>query len=244
MSEDKRHRNDIYGDLEAKGNPNPAIPAATVVLVREKTEGLEVLMLKKNTNISFGGMWVFPGGKIDAADHEPDGDIEAAARNAAIREAAEETSLKLDDQDFVWFAHWMPPATTPKRYATWFYLACIDSEDEIQVDGEEILNHQWISATAAIKKHAAGDIDLAPPTWISLYQISRFERAEPLRRFLDEMPEKYYATRVVKNKEGVRVAMWEGDAGYETSDPEVQGERHRLILGEAGFEFENTVSIY
>ena len=44
------------------------IDAATVVVARDSTEGLEVLMLRRNSKIYFGGMWVFPGGKVDPAD--------------------------------------------------------------------------------------------------------------------------------------------------------------------------------
>ena len=47
--------------------PTP-IPAATVVLVRDGDDGLEVLMLRRSSAGQFGGMWVFPGGKIDEAD--------------------------------------------------------------------------------------------------------------------------------------------------------------------------------
>ena len=51
-----RHRNDIYGEnLEAVGDASPAIPAATVVLLRD-TSGPQVLMLHKTSKIAFGGM--------------------------------------------------------------------------------------------------------------------------------------------------------------------------------------------
>jgi hypothetical protein len=38
--------------------------------------------------------------------------------------------------------------------------------------------------------------------------------------------------------------MWEGDAGYETWDADVAGARHRLIMFEDGFVFENTAEEY
>ena len=53
-----KHKNDIYGDLNKKKADEPAIPAATVVLLRDGAEGVEVLMLRKNARIDFGGMWV------------------------------------------------------------------------------------------------------------------------------------------------------------------------------------------
>ncbi|MFO1393124.1 MAG: hypothetical protein U1F09_05080 [Steroidobacteraceae bacterium] len=48
-------------------------PAATLVLVREHGGGLEALMLRRHSAIAFmGGMWVFPGGRMDAADQSPE----------------------------------------------------------------------------------------------------------------------------------------------------------------------------
>ena len=89
---DKKHHNDIYGDLKENeaGEIPAAIPAATVVLLRDQPDGMEVLMLKKNSKIAFGGMWVFPGGRIDAEDGADTEDGEQRARIAAAREAMEE----------------------------------------------------------------------------------------------------------------------------------------------------------
>ncbi len=43
--------------------------AATVLLLREFEAELEVLMMRRGAGLSFmAGMWVFPGGRVDAAD--------------------------------------------------------------------------------------------------------------------------------------------------------------------------------
>src|SRR6187399_186414 len=70
--------------------------AATVVLLRDGDGGLETLMLRKNSRLAFGGMWVFPGGRIDDGDRAAGADELTAAANAAVREAAEESVLALD----------------------------------------------------------------------------------------------------------------------------------------------------
>ena len=110
-----KHSSDIYGDnIESQQETHPAIPAATVVLLRDAPD-LEVLMLHKTSKISFGGMWVFPGGRIDPEDHPEDGDMDQAARNAAARETQEEAGLISAPESFVFFSHWTPPPSTPKR---------------------------------------------------------------------------------------------------------------------------------
>ena len=48
----------------------PIRPAATVILVRGARAGFEVFMLKRTGRASFaGGMFVFPGGRVDGDDH-------------------------------------------------------------------------------------------------------------------------------------------------------------------------------
>ncbi|WP_395622430.1 NUDIX domain-containing protein [Sphingomonas daechungensis] len=74
-----------------------AIPAATVIIVRENGEQVpEILMVERAAGMAFaGGAWVFPGGRIDEADRTL-GDrfaIDGAARIAAVREALEETAI-------------------------------------------------------------------------------------------------------------------------------------------------------
>jgi len=48
----------------------PVRPAATVMLVRDGDAGLEVFMLRRTLSAAFAsGMYVFPGGRVDDADH-------------------------------------------------------------------------------------------------------------------------------------------------------------------------------
>ncbi|HIG42594.1 MAG: NUDIX hydrolase [bacterium] len=245
MAEDKKHRNDIYGDLENNNQEAPAIPAATVVLLRDTADaGVEVLMLQKNQKISFGGMWVFPGGRIDAEDYTEDGELQTAALNAAVRETEEESGLQVESDGFVWFAHWTPPPGTPKRFATWFFAAAAQSAGAVSVDGQEILNHRWVKPAEALDHHSMGQIDLAPPTWITLYQLTRYGTTDAILSYFNDNPEKIYETRVAKDKDGERVAMWSGDAGYADWDADISGGRHRLVLAQGGFRFENTVENY
>lgn len=80
----------------------PVIPAATVLLLRDGPEGLEVFMVLRPQEIgSFAGALVFPGGKVDPRDRDPG--LAAFARDpdpagfrvAAIREAFEECGVLL-----------------------------------------------------------------------------------------------------------------------------------------------------
>lgn len=50
--------------------PPPAVPAATVVLLRDGARGLEALLMRRPSTMAFApGMSVFPGGRVDE-DHD------------------------------------------------------------------------------------------------------------------------------------------------------------------------------
>ncbi len=74
---------------------NPAIPAATLVVVREVPGGPpELLMVERAKGMAFaGGALVFPGGRIDSHDREIGQGDEAAAKVAAVRETLEEAAV-------------------------------------------------------------------------------------------------------------------------------------------------------
>ena len=74
-----------------------AIPAATLILVRECVDGPpELLLVERSAGMAFAaGALVFPGGRIDKADHELASDHTEGdgAMIAAIRETIEETAI-------------------------------------------------------------------------------------------------------------------------------------------------------
>lgn len=80
--------------------PSEARPAATVLLLRDASDALEVFMIERHRNIQFmGGALVFPGGRVNPEDAEliQDEDAETfsdfAFRVAGIREAFEECGV-------------------------------------------------------------------------------------------------------------------------------------------------------
>ncbi len=76
------------------GTQEPHVPrhASTLVLLRDAADGLEVLMLRRHgLSDVLGGNFVFPGGKLDAADAQLDAerhlDASAATMHARLGEA-------------------------------------------------------------------------------------------------------------------------------------------------------------
>ncbi len=211
--------------------------AATVAVLRDGAGAMETLMLRKSGQLAFGGMWVFPGGRIDEADGHPGDSMEARARCAAAREAAEEAGLRLRPGELRWFSHWTPPALGGRRYITWFYLAR-DPGGELGIDGGEIEASQWLSPAVALRRQAAGEIELAPPTHVTLHYLSRHASVADALRCAARSDPPHYATRIAASGDEL-VAMWEGDAGYASGDPGARGGRHRLRMRRGGWIFED-----
>ena len=106
--------------MDPIGRPRPA---ATVVVLRGGEGGLEVYLQRRPRTMGFaGGLWVFPGGRVDPSDTEPAMDASWAgpppsawadrigvpvdeARGlvvAACRETFEEAGVLLSDRPPDW----------------------------------------------------------------------------------------------------------------------------------------------
>jgi 8-oxo-dGTP pyrophosphatase MutT (NUDIX family) len=211
----------------------PPIPAATVVLVRDIGDHLETLMLRRNAEVSFGGLWVFPGGRVEVDD----GDGERGARHAAAREAAEEAGLVVDSEVLVPFAHWTPPPVALKRFATWFFVAPAPA-GVVSIDGGEIHEHVWVTPSTAFERHAGGEIQLAPPTWVTLHWLAESPNVDAAMQRARAETVEHFSTHIAKGEDGELVALWHGDVAYEGGDLAAAGGRHRLAMTEGGWRYE------
>ncbi len=215
---------------------NPIRKAATAVLLRDGRDGLETLLLRRNSRLDFaGGSWVFPGGAFDPEDEAGDGE-EAAARRAAARETLEEAGLVVDPDSLQPFAHWTTPEQAPKRYATWFFIG-IAGTGAVEVDGGEIDHHQWYRPARALADHSARHIELMPPTFITLSELAACGSAAEAMAFYRARPLVPILPRVTMSEAGVCM-LYPGDAGYDSGDQDVPGPRHRCWLLDTGWRFE------
>jgi 8-oxo-dGTP pyrophosphatase MutT (NUDIX family) len=238
----KEHQGTEVGD-----GPSELIPAATAIVVRDGEDGIEALMLRRNSKLAFaGGMWVFPGGRLDDEDRRPeDGPDELDDyRRAAVREAKEEADLDLDLDTLVPFSHWEPPPITPKRFSTWFFLAPAPSGSaaEVTIDDGEIHEWTWMRPAHALERRDRLEIELAPPTWVTLYELATCPTVADALAFCAGREPEHFTTKIALVDKDV-IAIWHGDAGYgatleEETDPHAEGPRHRLNMLDVGWTYE------
>ena len=146
------------------------VPAASVMLLRDAP--LEVLMILRHSKMSFApDAWAFPGGAVDGSES-----IEATAK----RELREETGIDLGDGELVWTSHWITPVGLPKRFDTYFFLACADRDTPVKLQESEAVDSIWISPADAVQRHMAGEFPLVFPTLKNLEAIVGFATAGEL----------------------------------------------------------------
>ncbi|MFN0030345.1 MAG: NUDIX hydrolase [Acidimicrobiales bacterium] len=210
-------------------SPNPAHPASTVLLLRDGESGLEVLMIHRSSKTAFGGLWAFPGGRIEDEDI-PEGtepDPLPAARRAASRETMEEVGLPIEADSLVWVSHWLPPANAPIRFSTWFFAGPAP-DALVAIDQDEVHDHRWMSPAQALASHHAGEIELVTPTFVTLEGLVQHGNVAAA---LDRGEPEFFATRIAKDATGARVCLYAGDAGYDSGDCSLDGPRRRLVMG-------------
>jgi 8-oxo-dGTP pyrophosphatase MutT (NUDIX family) len=213
-----------------------AAPAATVVLLRDGDNGLEVLLGRRSSKLAFhGGAWVFPGGRIDDPDYRdaPD-DLPAAARRAAVREAKEEAGVDVDPDTLVHLSNWTTPEGSPKRFATWFFVGPVAGGNEI-ADGAETDKLQWFRPTEALSARASGEIELAPPQYVTLLDLRAFDTVDDAMDAIARLTPIDYLPRFHFVEGGDAMCIYPEDGAYDDlSKLDAPGPRHRLYLRGGG----------
>src|SRR5271155_3431806 len=166
------------GEAYNPGPPARARQAASVILLRGAAEALELLLVRRTPQARFmGGVWVFPGGAVDAEEGDGDG----AHRAAALRELHEEAGIVIAEAEaLVKFSRWITPAEVQIRFDTHFFLAALPAGQEPRIDGEECVDLGWFTPSAALAAYRDGEIELVFPTIKHLEQLNDFSSVQDL----------------------------------------------------------------
>jgi 8-oxo-dGTP pyrophosphatase MutT (NUDIX family) len=142
--------------------------AATLVLLREGSEGPEVLLVQRNPDQRFmGGAWVFPGGALQPEDR--------SLPATAVRELREEAGIRLPaGAELVPWSRWITPEEVKIRFDTWFFVAEAPPGAEATPDGGECVAARWLSPSAALEAHRRDELMLVFPTIKHLEALTTF----------------------------------------------------------------------
>jgi 8-oxo-dGTP pyrophosphatase MutT (NUDIX family) len=190
--------------------------AASLILLRRggrhRDRAVEVLLVRRSPEASFmPGVWVFPGGTVDAADA---GTEEAAHRACAVRELHEEAGIELaPDVELLAWSRWITPELVPVRFDTRFYVALAPAHSPPRPDGAETTEAAWKSPAEALEQHAAGELSLVFPTIKHLESLLPYDSAEGILAAARDRRIEPVLPRVV-GEGGERRVVLPGDPGY------------------------------
>ncbi|WP_019832662.1 NUDIX hydrolase [Sphingomonas sp. PR090111-T3T-6A] len=202
---------------------DPAFPAASLILMRERRSGPpELLIVQRSASLVFAaGAYVFPGGRVDPADYEAASRLhpalepeDGAARIAAVRETLEETAIAVSPAEaLVPFARWLPKERVKRRFDTRFYLAEAQGEAIPVADGVETASAFWAAAGDLLARCARGDGRAIFPTRRLLERLARFSRFSDARAEAERLPQRII-TPWVEHRAGGDWLRIPDDAGY------------------------------
>jgi 8-oxo-dGTP pyrophosphatase MutT (NUDIX family) len=162
--------------------------AATVVLLRDGSDGLEVWLQQRATTLVFAaGMHAFPGGAVDDEDRRASSlsfdpgahaavwrsslEQAAALAVAAVRETEEEAGVVLPLLSLVPWSRWITPPGPPRRFDARFYVARMPDGQQARPRSSEVRAAEWVVVRSAVERHAAGDLPMWPPTIATLAEL-------------------------------------------------------------------------
>lgn len=223
--------------------PAMPLPAASILLVRDTENGLEVLMQERPKTMSFApGAFVFPGGKVDAADSlYPTTYKDGALRVSAIRELYEEAGVLLAEQmqgkpdahetahefiinvnssklalaldSLVFFAHWVTPEVMPKRFDTHFYLAHDIHSQTVAPSASETVSTHWLRPGEVLRGWEEEKLPLMFPTRLNLMKLARWNTVKEALECATSLPV-YRVLPSLSSADGVRTVSIPDAAGY------------------------------
>ncbi len=178
--------------------------ASTVVLLRDGSQGVETLMLRRALTMKFApGMHVFPGGRVDEADYRrvvefagddaerlatrasTDSPGIAALYSCAVRETIEEVDVDLAPVDehgalviqtalMPLIDHWVTPEVESWRYDVRFFAAAVPEGTDARLVTTEADRAAWLTPAAALEEFGAGRLPMLPPTEAVLRYLGEF----------------------------------------------------------------------
>ena len=79
-----------------------------------------------------------------------------------------------------YFAWWITPVASPKRWTTRFFVAELPPGQDAEIDGKELTDSRWLKAEDALSLYHAGELKLPQPTRRNLELIREFTSVDAL----------------------------------------------------------------
>lgn len=189
-------------------------PAASVLVLRDCADGIEILFVRRSTELKFmGGAWVFPGGGLLADDGDQGDDL--SWKKAGVRETFEEARITLSEPEkLVPFSRWITPELAPMRFDTRFYLAAAPEGAEPAPDRREVDRAEWWTPAKALHLFVEDEVEIHFPTIKQVESLTEYaSTTEALDDHFGREIEPILP-RVAASDDGFEILL-PGDLGYD-----------------------------
>lgn len=169
--------------------------AASVILLREGQEGVEIYLLRRHRKASFmASSYVFPGGIADEGESnsrvtalrelfEESGVLLSKTSTTAAQREAWRNKLNIDKADFSetlgdvtldlesmhYFSLWITPSVEKRRYAAEFFVAIMPPGQVASPDNKETVDEVWVRPADAIAR--SEELHLPPPQLRTMIEL-------------------------------------------------------------------------
>ncbi len=103
-------------------------------------------------------------------------------------ELLERYDLQADAGALTLFSQWITPASEPRRYNAFFFLARAKPEHAPRADAYETHDGIWITPSEALERFRAGTFHLVYPTIKHLERLAKFDDVDALFEFAARKP--------------------------------------------------------
>ena len=230
-----------------------------------------LMVRRKGDARFFKGAYVFPGGIVEPTDHsnkycalremfeevgillEPrenttDLDLKSLRKECTQQPAKFAESLSLFDLPLAesrlkeW-SHWITPKQEKWRYDTRFFV-CLLTDQEAQMaaaDDDEVFSQVFSTPTEFLRRHFEGDIQLPPPTWLTLKELEAFNSSpEKVLNAFRSMA-RIEPTILKSTNDGCVIVAMPGDRDHQDTPPGSSALRRIEIDGSKGLRWTDTI---
>ncbi|CAD8155931.1 unnamed protein product [Paramecium octaurelia] len=179
--------------------------SAALILIRDD---FNVLLLKRNNDLSFGGSFAFPGGVLEETDYKlAQTDSQLIQQShlkyychqthswydssliAAIRETTEETNIQLDYKQLYSqikpFMRIITPQMMKKRYDTQFFILNLNNYEVLNINKNESISYEWNTPVGFLEKFITNQISLFPPIFLQLLILKQLGSYKNILAYID-----------------------------------------------------------
>lgn len=91
--------------------------------------------------------------------------------------------------ELVWVAHWITPIGEQRRFDTRFYLVPAPGGQAHSHDESETIESLWVAPAEALRRQAAGELTMMPPTVKNLQFLAQHRTVEAVMAAAHALPE-------------------------------------------------------